>query len=846
MSDPGPTMICASEDRRNMVADAGGPPGAPNGIDFLEILPASGNAPTLNLHFIFDVSTAGLTADNFSVVGGERIRSINVTGVALHAGDVTALDLTIDTEGDFSDYVLILQQPNHPELTPSGFDRQLRTVKFRFHPDCPARFDCAVTQVCPAPPPPPVTINYLAKDYATFRQLILDRMSLLAPAWSERNVADIGIALVELVAYAADRLSYRQDFNATEAYLATARMRTSVKRHVRLVDYDMNDGANARAWVHLDVKSAVVGSSAAPAIPAGTRFVTALPGMPVSIPADAATFRAIARTGAQVFEALGPAISLDPELNQVPFYNWSATECCLPVGATKGTLAGSFPPPKLRPGDVLMLAEVRGPNTGNPEDADPRRRLPVRLVSITTGTDPLNGNPVTDITWDAEDALPFPLCIAHSTGVEENRVTITGVSAALGNMVMVDHGRTVGPPVEIVPQTIGTVVAGRHFRPQMPEPYLTFAAPNPYRVIPGSNPPTSDGTLKVSCSASGNVDPTTSLPLALSVTGTLTIPNPLGGPPEVQTQTWTPLRSLFDPALADSPFAFVVEVETDGKAYLRFGDGVDGALPHPGAVFSARSYRVGDMSLGNVGAETITHVMLGQTAITAVTNPLPAAGGLAPEAIESARSKAPYAFNTQERAVTLDDYARVTMACPTVSVLRAVSTYRLTRSWRTVFTTVELKGGKKLDAEGRQKLINWLDIYRMAGVDVDFESAHLIPLELAMHVCVDPTYRRADVQAALIQRFSDRQLPDGTFGVFYPDNFKLGDPVYLGPIYAAAQSIAGVVSVDVTTFQRADLPGGDGIKNGYLKPGRTEAFTLRNNPDFPEQGTFTLTVDGGR
>jgi len=841
MNAPGPTIVCASEDRRNAVAAAGGPPGGPNGIDFLEVVPVSGNPPKLNLHFIFDVSTAGLTKDNFSIVGGERITAINVTGVAPHAGDVTALDLTIDAEGDFSDYVLILQQPNHPELAPSGFDRQLRTVEFHFHVDCPTRFDCAATHVCPVPPPPPVGIDYLAKDYATFRQLMLDRMSLLAPAWSERNVADAGIALVELIAYAADRLSYRQDFNATEAYLATARLRTSVKRHVRLVDYDMHDGTNARAWVHVDVAASVLGSSAAPAIPAGTRFVTALPGAPVLLSDDAATFRAIAQTGAQVFEALGPVIALRPEHNQMPFYNWSATDCCLPTGATQGTLAGNFP--DLRKGDVLMLAEVRGPDTGNPEDADPRRRFAVRLASVAPGTDPLNGTPVTDVTWDAEDALPFPLCIANSIGIDENRVSFTGVSAALGNMIMVDHGRTVGAPVETLPQTIGTVAAGRRFRPQLPQPFLTFAGPNPYTQ---AGTPFADGTLAVSCKAAGSVDPTTSLPLALSVTGTLTIPNALGGPPEIQTQTWTALRSLFDPALADSPFAFVVEVETDGTAYLRFGDGVDGALPEPQTVFTAAAYRVGEMDLGNVGAETITHVVLKQPAITAVSNPLPAAGGLAPESIDSARNKAPYAFNTQERAVTLDDYARVTMACPTVSVLRAVSVYRVTRSWRTVFTTVELAGGKKLDADGRQKLIDWLDVYRMAGVDVDFENAHLIPLELAMHVCVDPTYRQADVQVALMQRFSDQQLPDGSLGVFYPDNFKLGEPVYLGPIYAAAQSIAGVVSVDVTTFQRADLPGGDGIKNGYLKPGRTEAFTLRNNPDFPEQGTFTLTVDGGR
>jgi hypothetical protein len=841
MNGPGPTIVCASEDRRNAVADAGGPPNGPNGIDFLEVVPVPGNPPQLNLHFIFDVSTAGFGPDNFSIAGGERITTINVTGVTPHAGDVTALDLTIDVEGDFSDYVLILQQPNQPNLVPPGFDRQLRSVEFHFHLECPTRFDCAATQVCPVPPPPPVSINYLAKDYATFRQLMLDRMSLLAPAWSERNVADAGVALVELIAYAADRLSYRQDFNATEAYLATARLRTSVKRHVRLVDYDMHDGTNARAWVHIDVQSLLVGSSLAPAIPAGTRFVTALPGQPVTLTDDPATFRTIAQTGAQVFEALGPAITLRPEHNQMLFYNWSATDCCLPTGATQGTLAGNFP--NLRAGDVLMLAEVRGPDTGNAEDADPRRRFPVCLVSATPGIDALNGNSVTDISWQADDALPFPLCIANSIGTDENRVSFTGVSAALGNMVMVDHGRTAGTPVENLPQTIGSVVAGRRFRPALPEPYLTFAGPNPYT---NAGTPSADGTLAVSCTAAGTVDPTTSLPLALAVTGTLTIPNPLGGPPEIQANTWTALRSLFDPALADSPFAFVVEVETDGTAYLRFGDGVDGALPDPQTVFAVTAYRVGEMDLGNVGAETITHVMINRPAITAVTNPLPAAGGLAPESLDSARTKAPYAFNTQERAVTLDDYARVTMQCPTVSVLRAVSTYRVTRSWRTVFTTVELTAGKQLDAAGRQSLIDWLDIYRMAGVDVDFENARLIPLELAMHVCVDPTYRQAEVQAALMQRFSDQQLPDGSFGIFYPDNFKLGDPVYLSPIYAAAQSIAGVVSVDVTTFQRADLPGGDGIKNGYLKPGRTEAFTLRNNPDFPEQGTFTLTVDGGR
>src|SRR5262249_44584410 len=151
-----------------------------------------------------------------------------------------------------------------------------------------------------------------------------------------------------------------------------------------------------------------------------------------------------------------------------------------------------------------------------------------------------------------------------------------------------------------------------------------------------------------------------------------------------------------------------------------------GALPDPGTEFKVASYRVGRMDLGNVGAGTITHVMSKQAAITAVSNPLPAAGGLMPESIENARMRAPYAFRTQERAVTLADYERVAMQCPTVAVLRAIASYRVTRSWRTVLIIVELHDGKLVDDAAEQKLTDWLDIYRMAGLDVEFENARLI------------------------------------------------------------------------------------------------------------------------
>ena len=71
----------------------------------------------------------------------------------------------------------------------------------------------------------------------------------LNPDWIERNPSDLGIALLELLAYTGDRLSYFQDAVANEAYLDTAAHRISARRHARLIDYRMHDGRNAWAAV---------------------------------------------------------------------------------------------------------------------------------------------------------------------------------------------------------------------------------------------------------------------------------------------------------------------------------------------------------------------------------------------------------------------------------------------------------------------------------------------------------------------------------------------------------------------------------------------------------------------
>ena len=251
---------CCDERRRNAVKNHD----TFNGIDFLEVLdikddPYDVRQRTLLVHFIKDLIPGSLATENVLIEGGERIRNINVTnvttGTAVTSPPETSppairlnvLVVEVSQAGDFSTYTLRIVQDAKLNDPPSGFDPVLSAVDFSFKVACPGGFDCKPRRICPPQPAKQPDINYLAKDYASFRQLMLDRMAVLMPLWKERNPADSGIALIEVLAYVADYLSYQQDAVATEAYLGTARKRISVRRHARLVDYFMHDGSNARS-----------------------------------------------------------------------------------------------------------------------------------------------------------------------------------------------------------------------------------------------------------------------------------------------------------------------------------------------------------------------------------------------------------------------------------------------------------------------------------------------------------------------------------------------------------------------------------------------------------------------
>ena len=996
--------VCGDEQRRFQVRAKGR-----NGLDYVEVHQSQSTSDpadktTIKVFFIGDAPES-LTPANFGIQGGVRILDIRVTEAERVERGEEDLDdywrLTIDRSGDFSTYTLRVVKPDakgRPSDEPlDGFDPRYSRLGFTFKAECPTDLDCLPETSCPPPDRPAPEISYLAKDYASFRQLILDRLAVLMPDWQERHVPDLGITLVELLAYVGDYLSYYQDAVGTEAYLNTARQRISVRRHARLIDYALHEGCNARAWV------AIEAGTDDKFDPRQLYFITgyndALRASRVALSED--DLRNVSPTAYEVFEPLDyrEKINVYKAHNAMKFYTWGNRECCLPRGATRATLryqwktepkqtdysgeksaqrppGPNYPPKRppaepeikqfLQPGDVLIFIEVKGPKTGAEPDADPSHRHPVRLTKVTPGIDELRDEQIVEIEWSAEDALPFPLCISSIGPADQCCEEITDVSIALGNVILVDHGRTVDIEKFVVPpadeEDAGCEAVGqprdRSLRPGRFKASLAFGPVTHHEHFPRaetiarSQARLLDGLMKRvrqmvdhlwRKAQAGQSLSTDELDWLLIVFGRQALiqvglldnfgkkwrkspdlaksiaalaahedrwlarkarrvatlrmraesgydleagaaheigamfgkqfgdelsrsnavlfgaasaalqQNPRAALPDVHLDEvkgavrvrWNPRRDLLDSNGNDRHF--IAEINNDGLAYLRFGNGELGSAPTANAAFSA-VYRVGSGKAGNVGADTISHIVFRHKSSGSSLrprNPLPARGGVEPESMAEAKMFAPGTFRRElERAIVADDYAQ--LAERNHKIQRAAAALRWTGSWLEASVAIDPLDSEVTAESLREDIERYLGQYRRMGHDLRVSGARSVPLEIELEVCVLPHYLRGHVEAALQDVFSNRVQPDGRRGFFHPDNLTFGEDVYLSKLIAAAQAVPGVESVRVTVLKRLFEPASDEIENGVLPLNPFEIAQLDSDPNFPERGKLSLKMLGGR
>jgi Baseplate J-like protein len=799
--------FCQKERRHGLVENST----TLNGIHFLEVASPDQKKLAVHFHHPLPGQSGGipnppvLTTQNVIITGGTRVHDIRVESVTANG---KVLTVQVNARGDFSYYTLRLVISAENQSAPNGFDPQLAWVDFSFKVECRNEFDCKPATSCPPEPRSEPVIDYLAKDYASFRGLMLDRLSLLMPDWHERNPADLQIALVELLAYTGDHLSYFQDAVATEAYLGTARRRVSARRHARLLDYSVHDGTNARTWVFIRV--APVGAADGQLLPAGIPLLARQDGRPPSVANVEFDQEPI------VFETMH-GLTLRSAHNEFDFYTWSNTDCCLPRGATRATLLAN-PGNTLGAGDVLIFEEVISPTKG---PADPAHRAAVRLKSVTGGIDPLDGTTrIIEIEWDSADALRFPLCLsALITPAGGGPSQMKKISVARGNIVLADHGRIFrGEP--LVPDE---VPASDKYRPQLKRSDLTFAVPYDHNAA-----------KKIAAAAALAQDPRDALPAGARSGnhGVMTVSD--------GREEWQPQRDLLstDRFLA----RFVIETELNGTAYLRFGDDTLGKAPSPLAHFTA-TYRTGRGRAGNIGADSLACMVTPLTGIEQVRNPLAASGGTDPESMEQVRQFAPEAFRTQERAVTEADYAEVARRHPEVQ--QAAARFRWTGSWQMVFVAIDRKNGRPVDEAFEKDMRKFLELYRLAGYDLEIDAPIFVPLNIAIMVCVKPGFFRSDVKQTLSDIFSNRDLAGGGRGFFHPDNFTFGQPIYLSRIYETAMTADGVASVEVTRFERFGKTPNKELENYMLTTAPLEIVRLDNDPSFPENGKIDFEMHEG-
>ena len=190
---------CTNEKRHQSVREHKGI----NGIDYLEVLDQ--DAPDKELRqqtllvYLFKPVPADLSAINVKIYGGVRVTQVNVQWAMcaldydnlIDNGLISEIEHTFfwdlghqpnsdhlllvrtDTYGDYSTYRLCLVRSSTDPAPPDNFDPILSCVDFSFKIECMGDFDCKTALKCPQEYIPEPLIDYQAKDYASFRQLML-------------------------------------------------------------------------------------------------------------------------------------------------------------------------------------------------------------------------------------------------------------------------------------------------------------------------------------------------------------------------------------------------------------------------------------------------------------------------------------------------------------------------------------------------------------------------------------------------------------------------------------------------------------------------------------------------
>lgn len=809
-----------------------------NGIKFVEVMNISLTSAELNIQFFnknhldtilsesvlhpVQLKTMLPVTGGFRTPAGPATGQVQVTQVSALA-DPATLRVVIEPVGDYSTYRIGVNLVVAPLFAPM-FDPMFSELEFRFRPGC-FTTNCAPEWTTGVERKPVPFIDYLAKDYDSFRHAMITAMMERVPGWEVSSEADLDQVLLDLFSAAADELSDYQDRVMNEAYLTTARRRVSLARHARLMDYHIHQGNQASTWMAFELD------------PAGFAEFDLDPGLEVwagpENKEDAASVIFVAGNKNPVH--------LHRFVNRLGLYTWSNSIPSLEAGSTTADLKIINPSADLatatviqnliRTGTVsrLLIQEYLNPVTGTVNGRDPKKRQRLRLITgepnlsdpndkaAKAMLDPLTGQWLVRVHWREEDKLRSNYCFT----VECPR-RVEDVSLFHGNLLEVFHG---------TPTRTAVV-----FR----EPDAQLALPSAIEFHYESTrwgticrlPQTKSPLSYRSTEPGGDVAPISTLKITVTPGG---------------TEPWLEVPNLVHSKEDDNHF--VVETDENGESLIRFGNGTNGQLLPEHAVISCE-FQYGAGLTGNVGLDKIVRFAPDTLSTTPLGgdfercwNPFDVTNGRAPEPAAEIVRRVPEAFRARQlRAVTLQDY--VNRAQQVTGVSRAAASYAWTGSWRTVRITIDPEGGTELPDSLRRDVARYLEAVRLIGEDLEIRPPLFVPLDIRVALCAAPDYWPIEVRFVLEQEFSSGFTPDGRRGFFHPDLWTFGQQLHASQILGRVRKVQGVEHVISIALKRWNDPAPATEEITNLR--HNEIIEVMTDPGHMELGFISFEVQGGR
>jgi predicted phage baseplate assembly protein len=299
--------------------------------------------------------------------------------------------------------------------------------------------------------------------------------------------------------------------------------------------------------------------------------------------------------------------------------------------------------------------------------------------------------------------------------------------------------------------------------------------------------------------------------LSLRAGETLEVQDPFG-----EWEPWDEVESFGDSGPDDQHFTI-----DEAHGLIRLGpelhdrDGAlsrRGAIPAKGAALRMSGYRHGGGRIGNVAAGALTTLRSAIPGVASVTNPRPALGGVDPQTVDEARSRAALEIRTRHRAVTAQDYEFLaTDASPRVA--RAISIDDGKPGVALGILPQVDPADRRLTLEELTPDPELLDLVakhlgerKFAGCPVRLSPVRLRGVSVVANLEVTP---RADPDQI------ERRVADALYAYLNPltgggaAGWPFGRTLNQGELYAVVHAVPGVESVRILRLYEVDLATGE-------------------------------------